>query len=394
MTPTTRPSVVYVLPDKVGGSMNLVANLLQYRKPDGFGTEVLLTHNHLNTDTRFAQPLPCDRQTTFEYTLPIENLHTVLRRLARMVPPGPGVIVAGDLLDLAMLSVYDVGRAVVLILHGDDTYYYDLALKHDAVVHAYVVASRKMHRRLLELLPHRASTIFRLPYGILVPEQVRRPVAGPLRLIFAGRLDLYKGVLDLPAIDAGLRARGVERTWTIVGGGPEEAAMRAAWSGAPGVEFTGPLTHAATIARLAEHDVFVLPTRTEGFPVSLLEAMGAGAVPVVSHIESGVPDLVDPGVTGLLPAPGDVEGFVDAIAQLALNRALLDGMSARCRTLIETEYDIRVRVAAYQALYARYEELYRPLSIEARLQYGSRLDRRWLPNSLVRLVRTAVRASR
>ena len=35
---TTRPSVVYVLPDKVGGSMNLVANLLQYRKPDGFGT--------------------------------------------------------------------------------------------------------------------------------------------------------------------------------------------------------------------------------------------------------------------------------------------------------------------------------------------------------------------
>jgi glycosyltransferase involved in cell wall biosynthesis len=390
----SRPSVVYVLPDKVGGSMNLVANLLQYRKADGFRTEVLLTHNHLNTDTRFAQRLPCDRQSTFEYTLPIENLHTVLRRLARMVPRGPGVVVAGDLLDLAMLSVHDVGRAVVLILHGDDTYYYDLALKHDAVVHAYVVASRKMHRRLLELLPHREATIFRLPYGIPAPEQVRRPAAGPLRLIFAGRLDLYKGVLDLPAIDAGLRARGVERIWTIVGGGPEEASMRAAWSGAPDVEFTGPLTHAETLARLAEHDVFVLPTRTEGFPVSLLEAMGAGAVPVVSHIESGVPDLVDAGVTGLLPAAGDVDGFVDAIAQLASNRAQLDEMSARCRTLIATEYDIRVRVAAYEALYARYDELYRPLSIDARLRYGSRLDRPWLPNSLVRLVRTAVRAAR
>jgi glycosyltransferase involved in cell wall biosynthesis len=391
---TTRPSVVYVLPDKVGGSMNLVANLLQYRKPDGFGTEVLLTHNHLNTDTRCAQRLPCDRQWTFEYTLPIENLHTVLRRLARMVPPGPGVLVAGDLLDLAMLSVHDVGRAVVLILHGDHDYYYDLAAKHDAVVHAFVVASRKMHGRLLELLPHRASTIFRLPYGIPVPEQVRRPVAGPLRLVFAGRLDLYKGVLDLPAIDAGLRARGIDRRWTIVGGGPEEAPLRAAWAGAPAVEFTGPLTQAATIARLAEHDVFVLPTRTEGFPVSLLEAMGAGAVPVVSDIESGVPDLVEPGVTGLLPAVGDVEGFVDAIAQLASNRARLEEMSARCRALIEAEYDIRVRVAAYQALYARYDELYRPLSIEAKLQYGSRLDRAWLPNSLVRLVRSAVKAAR
>jgi hypothetical protein len=69
-------------------------------------------------------------------------------------------------------------------------------------------------------------------------------------------------------------------------------------------------------------------------------------------------------------------------------------MSARCRALIEAEYDIRVRVAAYQALYARYDELYRPLSIEAKLQYGSRLDRAWLPNSLVRLVRSAVRAER
>jgi glycosyltransferase involved in cell wall biosynthesis len=389
-----QPSVVYVTPDTFGGAMNLIANLLRYRQPDGFATEVVLTHNRLNSDTRFAQRLPCDRQSTFEYTLPMENLHTVLRRLARLVPPGPGVIVAGDLLDLAMLSVHDLGRAVVLILHGDHDYYYDLAVKHDPIVHAYVVASRKMHGRLIALLPHRASTVFRLPYGIPVPEQTRRPAAGPLRLIFAGRLDLCKGVLDLPAIDAGLRARGVERAWTIIGGGPEEARLRAAWSGAPGVEFTGALTHAATLARLAEHDVFVLPTRSEGFPVSLLEAMGAGVVPVVSDIESGVPDLVDRGLTGLLPAVGDIDGFVDAIEQLAANRAALEEMSTRCRTLIETHYDIRPRAAAYQALYARYEELYRPLSLDARLQYGSRLDRPWLPNALVRFIRSTTRVAR
>jgi glycosyltransferase involved in cell wall biosynthesis len=138
----------------------------------------------------------------------------------------------------------------------------------------------------------------------------------------------------------------------------------------------------------------VLPTRTEGFPVSLLEAMGAGLIPVVSRIESGVPDLVEPGVTGLLPEVGDVEGFVDAVSRLAADRASLERMSARCRELIAREYDVRVRVAAYQGLYGRYAELYRPLSPEAKLQYGSRLDRTWLPNSLVRFVRSALRAAR
>ena len=96
----------------------------------------------------------CDSATV----APIRESAAVLRRLANTIPRGPGVFVAGDLLDLAMLSVSDMRRTVVLILHGDDDYYYELAAKHDAIVHAYVVASRKMERRLVELMPHRAST--------------------------------------------------------------------------------------------------------------------------------------------------------------------------------------------------------------------------------------------
>jgi glycosyltransferase involved in cell wall biosynthesis len=389
-----QPSVVYLAADKMGGIITVIAGLLDHRGPGSLATEVLLVHNHLSTDTRFAGRLNCDRQSTFEHTLPIENLRAGLRRMARAISPGPGVIVASDLIDLAMLSVHDVGRAVVLILHGDDDYYYGLAQRHDAVIHAYVAASRRMYTRLLELLPHRASTIFHLPYGIPVPPRVRRSVNEPLRLIFAGRIERAKGVMDLPAIDAGLRARGVARTWTVAGGGPDEARLREAWSGAPGVAFTGTLTQDATVDLLADHDVFVLPTRSEGFPLALLETMGTGTVPVVSNVVSGIPDLVEEGVTGLRPPIGDVGGFVAAIEHLATDRAALEQMSARCRHLIETHYDIRDRAASYDALFARYAELYRPLSPHAKLHYGSRLDQSWIPNVLVRGLRTAIRMTR
>src|SRR5439155_14256207 len=206
---------VYVLPDKMGGQMNIIASLLEYRQPDGFTHHAVLTHNHLDPDARFPQPLRCDSQTTIDYTLPIENLHAVMRRVAAAIPPGPGVVVAGDLLDLATLSVHDVGRAVVLILHGDDEYYYGLAVKHDAVIHAYVAYSRRMYEQLRLRLPHRADNIYYIPYGIPPPSRVRAAVPGPLRLIFAGRLEHgQKGVLELPAIDARLRDLHVDVTWT------------------------------------------------------------------------------------------------------------------------------------------------------------------------------------
>ena len=228
-----RTSVVYVVPDKMGGMMNIIANLVAYGSTDRFDNHAVLTHNHLSIDTRFADRLACETQRTVEYVLPIENLHAVMRRLVRAIPPGPGVVVAGDLLDLAALSVHDVGRAVVLILHGDHDYYYELAVKHEPVVHAYVAYSRRMFERLLALLPGRASTIFYIPYGIPLPGRVRRPESGPIRLIFAGRLEHgQKGVLDLPLIDARLRALGVARTWTIVGGGPDEMRLPSASHGA------------------------------------------------------------------------------------------------------------------------------------------------------------------
>jgi glycosyltransferase involved in cell wall biosynthesis len=388
---TPDPSVVYVLPDGMGGMMNIIANLLAYRQPDRFKYHAVLTHNRLTRDVRFGQRLACDSQTSVEYTLPIENLHAVMRRVARAIPAGPGVVVAADLLDLATLSAHDLGRAVVLILHGDHDYYYDLAVRHDRVVDAYVAYSRRMHEQLLERLPHRTSDIYYIPYGIPLPPRVRSAVPGPLRLIFAGRLEHgQKGVLELPEIDARLRDRHVDVTWTIVGDGPHGSQLRAAWPESPRVRYRGTLTNEETVATLAGHDVFVLPTRAEGLPVALLEAMGSGVVPVVNNIPSGVPEVVTVGVTGLLPEVGDVDGFADAIARLSADRALLERFSTAGRQLVTQRFDIRDRVKDYQALYARYEELYRPLPPDA-LQYGSRLDHPWIPNSFVRVVRSALR---
>lgn len=385
------PSLVYVLPDKLGGVVSIVANLLQHRRPDEFRHCAVLTHNHLDTDTRFNRPLAADRQISFEQRLPIENLRSVMRRLAAAIPPGPGVLVSNDFLELAMLTRHDTGHTVFQILHGDHDYYYDLAQKHEPVIDAYIAVSKAIGKNMARLLPHRKDSIFTINHGVALPTKLHVPQFGMLRLLFFGRLDEQKGIYDLPQIDARLLELGVEATWTVIGEGPHGDELKRRWPQTNRVNYLGQMTNAGVLDQCAAHDVFVLPTRAEGFPVALLEAMGAGLVPVVSNIETGVPEVVTSGETGFTPEVADIAGFAEAIAELDANRDRLETMSRAARQVVVEQFDIRERVADYQALFARYRELRRPRPAKIKLHYGSRLDNPLIPNAVVYPIRFGIR---
>ena len=390
---SVRPSVVYVIPDKMGGSLAIIANLLEHRTPDEFAYRAVLTHNTLDRETRSPRRLAADTQATVEFAMPIENMYAVVRRLRHAIGTGPGVLVCNDFVEMLLVTLMDPGRTVIQILHGDYDYYYDLATAHEPLVHAFVAYSRAVYEALLKRLPHRRDTIFWLPYGMPIPPLLRRPVPGPLRLIFFGRLDEAKGVLTLPEIDRLLALAAVPVTWTVVGSGPAGPALLSAWGDASNVRWIEAATPAEVIGLCAEHDVFVLPTRAEGLSVATVEAMSVGLVPVVSDLPSMV-ELIDGERTGYRVPADSPQAFADAIAAVSRDRDRLEHMGAAARQLVVDRFDIRARTAAYQALFARWKELARPRPAAPVKSYGSSLDRPWLPNPVVRLLRTAIRAAR
>lgn len=80
-------------------------------------------------------------------------------------------------------------------------------------------------------------------------------------------------------------------------------------------------------------DGFVFPSRQEGLPVALIEAMAAGLPCVASRIRGNV-DLLD-GEGGYLVEPGDVRGFADAIGRLAGSREDRERMGAHNREAVK-----------------------------------------------------------
>jgi glycosyltransferase involved in cell wall biosynthesis len=386
------PSVLYVVDDKTGGVLSLNSNLIRFRHPDELTHNVLLLHNRFGVDTRWQRPLGGDHESTFEYSLPVENVHAVLRRLREEVGDGDGVLVANDWLELALATAYDLRKAVILLVHDD--YGVELALRHDIVADAIVCHGRVFYDQLCEALPHRAESIHHLPYGIPIPGAKRRPHPGALRLLFLGRMTAAKGIFDLPEIDRMLDDAGVSVQWTLVGDGPDRKELFERWTRRAPMRHLVPDSNEEVLALAAEHDVFVLPTRFEGFPVSLLEAMATGLVPVVSFLPGGIAEVISEGVTGYHPAVGHAEGFAEAIIKLDRDRDGLDTMSARCRQLVVEHYDIRERVKGYQRLFACWREIRRDRPAELPLPYGSRLDKPWIPNALVKLLRFGSRRLR
>lgn len=389
---SSKVSVVYALPGKMGGVVTNLANLQRECDREHFSQHTVLTRNRLDLDTPFEGPMGSESQTLFVHALPLENLHSVLRRFRREVPSGGGVLVSSDWLELAWVSSHGTERAVFQILHGDFDYYYDLALKHQDVVDVFITCSRLIHEKLTKLIPNRAAHIHHIPYGVPLAETARTPAPGPLRLLYAGRLEQgQKRVFDLPRIDQALRKRNASVEWTVAGGGPHEAELRSRWEDGCFVRWAGVLSNRETMKLMASHDVFVLPSEAEGLPLALLESMSAGLVPVVSDLPSGIRELVVPCETGFLCLIGDVDAFADAIAGLDADRERLERLSGAARRIVSEEYDVLRQASRYEELYAAWPELRRAKPRGGRLPYGSRLDQPWIPNPLVRFIRERTR---
>ena len=380
--------LVHVLQDKAGGITSIVTKLLAHMKGDG-SRHAVLVDPLLDIHPRTSSALPADTVHRMTHRLPRENLFAVLRRLHRTIPRGPGILFAHDWLELAAAHRHDPGRTVVQVLHGDMEYYYQLAERHRDVVDVFVVCSEACQETLRARLPERHDDIRLVQTGVEITASRREAAAGPLRLCFCGRLDNgHKGVLDLPQIDAVLRARQVDVRWTVMGDGPDEAALRSAWhEGCDRVAWLGSIPNAAVREHMAQQDVLVLPSRQEGFPVVLLEAMATGLVPVVSDIRSGVPESVDQGDTGFRHPVGDIDGFAGAIQRLAEDRPQLERMSAAARQRIEERFALHRGIRKWDALVDECSATPRRPWRRTPVPYGSRLDRPWLPNRLVRLVR-------
>jgi glycosyltransferase involved in cell wall biosynthesis len=184
----------------------------------------------------------------------------------------------------------------------------------------------------------------------IAPDLRAGPGRSPVRICSVARLEAPKDHATLLQALAGLRSEAWELD--LVGDGPLESSLRrqAAALGIAGrVRFLGYQPDPASV--LAGAQLFVLSSRSEAFPRSVLEAMRAG-LPVVASAVGGVGEAVIDGVTGLLVPPGSPEALSAAIGELIRSAPRRQQLGAVARRTFEERFRVECMVEKTEAIYA------------------------------------------
>lgn len=260
----------------------------------------------------------------FKPTIVIANLGPTSFEVMRYLPPG----------------VFRIGTG-----QSDHPVIYAGLQRYAGCLDCLAVVSQRMQQQAASMPELARSPIVCLPYGVPLPSPMvlpRRDFRGRLRILYFGRLVRPQKRAHLfSQIFEGLKISGIPFHWTVAGEGPERESLERTMAGSATqtLSFPGKVAYADVPRLLSEHDILLLASDHEGLPLSLLEAMGHGLVPVISDLESGVREVVDAG-NGMLVPVDDVAGYARAIIHLHEHREELAAKSVAAHDRVKRDFSV------------------------------------------------------
>jgi glycosyltransferase involved in cell wall biosynthesis len=242
--------------------------------------------------------------------------------------------------------IRNAGIPTVGVIHSDHDFYRAMIEQFALGPPEYrltglVCVSRYLKTELLEDKPP-ATVVMRIPCGVPVPQQLTASPTGTFRLVYVGRL-VEEAKRISQVTEALCRAvREVPHTEAVIyGEGPDRGSVERilAHAGPLPVRLAGGVDCSVIQQELLQSHAFVLLSDYEGLPIALMEAMACGVVPICLRTRSGIPELVEQGVTGCIV--GDrADEFVAAVRHLRDDVGLWQRLSHAVRDKIVSEYSM------------------------------------------------------
>lgn len=232
----------------------------------------------------------------------------------------------------AMLLNNKYKKPLIVTIHGQDLQY-TLCLNKKAIdflnqvflnVDRIITVSNKLKNIAINAFPFCNNKVSVVNNGVppeIIIKDVSQTGNSYKKILSVSHLTPTKGIdLNIKAISI-LIKKYPNLKYVVIGDGIEMAKLKRLTADLglnDYVEFLGQLNHNETMKKIAESDIFSLPSWKEGFGVVYIEAMALGK-PVIACVGEGITDVIEHGKNGFLVKPKDVEDLVKIIDYLLSN---------------------------------------------------------------------------
>lgn len=176
----------------------------------------------------------------------------------------------------------------------------------------------------------------------------------------------------------------------IIGEGELLPSLKAEFKYCSNVSFDGWQNQDFVRKAMIKADIFLFPSRLEGLPNVVVEALAAGAVPVVTDLESGISDFIIQEYNGMLVEKDNVEMFADSIFKLYSDAALLRRLKINSLKSVNM-FEPFKQAKAYEDLILKSGNIAKEKQrIFPSYKRGRILDRSWMPNKMVFILRKLI----
>ena len=378
------PEIVFVFPAVMGGvssfNFNLINNSNLIKK---FSSKVILLREETDQRPLFTETFNVDEQVVFRYS-DNENQYHLQKRLHDLLGNEEGAIVTDNGLTMEASARFNNPKTVFSLIH--DYYYVNQNMRLGALADIAIAHSSFFSDAVFAADPGSfAERSLYIPYGVTQVPELPLKNNAILKVVFLGRLENEKGVTLLGETDDILLNNNTRVEWTIIGKGSLREELRNQWKGKANVQFCEPGTTSEVYDLLQKQDLFLFPTGFEGTPVSILECIANGVVPVVNDLPGGIRDIVQESI-GYRCSINNINQYATIITSLDQDRNHLKDLQANCLVLAREKYDVKKNADLYFELFLKYKKFKRPGNKAVRKLV--KLDRPLFSNNLVKAIRS------
>lgn len=347
--------ICFVLDTAIGGITTVVLGQIKLLNSDDYECYVLLLNISWRNVSSSKGIFEKEGIKCIEISISQKiNKYRLLKRMANIYLREADLIIASTKYEMTAYGLARLSTPLILMVHGDTDAVETMVIEFQDMADRIIAISEFIKEwALVNVRKGNRSKIFYLPHAIPIKTSliISKDSSKTLNIIFIGRYNECKGADYLIGIGEKLQDAKEIFKFIFITDGCNEEDFRLKWPLNNVTSYYSNISNVQVLDLLCSADIILMPSRNEGLPIALIEAMRLGVVPVCSNLRSGFSELIISGENGYLVEVGDINRFVECILNLDRNRGILESMIEKSIEMVSANFDPNKNILGYDKMY-------------------------------------------